>query len=145
MYRFPSGRKRKLVNTILTTVNCSLASLLSPSFPISSITRLMRLLNGLSEPVFVLTVAKQPSVHCQARAFLPGKKRKSVLRPQQISPGTSTRLSENERVSSVVSQVRRPVVVESHHWRAGLENPNRSRIKKRRNEVNTSASIHCFD
>jgi hypothetical protein len=145
MYRFPSGRKRKLMNMMLTTVYFSLVSLLFPSFRISSITRSTRLLNGPSEPVFVLMVAKQPSAHCQARAFLLGKKRKSVLRQQQISPGTSTRLSENERVSSVVSQVRRPVVVESHHWRAGSESLNRSRIKKRRNEVNTSASIHCFD
>lgn len=106
------GRTGKSVNMMLTTVSYSLVSLLSPSFPISSIIPSTRPLNGPSVLVFVLTVAKQPSAHYQARAFLPGKRRNTALLRQQISPGTSTRLSGTARVSCVASQVSRPSVVE---------------------------------
>lgn len=99
---------------MLTTVSYSLVLLLSPSFLIFSTIPSTRPLNGPSALVFVLTAAKQPSALCQARASLPGKTRKFVLLRRQISPGTSTRLSGNERVSSVASQVSRPAVVELH-------------------------------
>lgn len=105
---------RRMANTMLTHVSYSLVLPLSPSFPTFSIILSTRPLNGPSALVFVLTAAKQPSAHCQARASLPGKRRKFVLLRRLIYPGTSTRLSGNERVSSVGSQVSRSAVVELH-------------------------------
>jgi hypothetical protein len=55
--------------------------------------------------------AKQLSAHCQAKASLHVKRKKSALWLRQTYPGMSTRLNVNEHVSSVAGRANRPAVV----------------------------------